>query len=62
MLATTAVFAGLALGLGAGLFAKRDRPRFSSCCGTTLGCTSCGGGGEAARAAGMNPARRTPDN
>ena len=49
MLATVAVTAGLVLGVVAGLLAQPDRPRFSSCCGTTLGCTSCGNGGEAAR-------------
>jgi hypothetical protein len=50
MLATVGALAGLVLGAVAGLLAKPDRPRFSSCCGTTLGCTSCGTGGEAARA------------
>jgi hypothetical protein len=49
MLATVGVIAGLVLGLVAGLLARLDRPRFSSCCGTTLGCTSCGDGGTAAR-------------
>jgi hypothetical protein len=49
MLATVGVTAGVVLGVVAGLFANLDRPRFSSCCGTTLGCTSCGNGGERAR-------------
>jgi hypothetical protein len=57
MLATAAVIAGLTLGLVAGLLAKPDRPQFSPCCGTTLGCTSCGQGGKAARAAVTDPAR-----
>jgi hypothetical protein len=57
MLATVGVIAGLVLGVVAGLLAKPERPRFSSCCGTTLGCVtcvscvSCGNGGEVARAA-----------
>jgi hypothetical protein len=51
MLATAALLAGLAFGLMVGLLAKRNRPRFSSCCGTTLGCTTCGKSGESARAA-----------
>jgi hypothetical protein len=49
MLATVGVIAGLVLGLAAGLLARLGRPRFSSCCGTTPGCTSCGNGGAAAR-------------
>lgn len=62
MLATAAVIAGLTLGLVAGLLAKPDRPRFSPCCGTTLGCTTCGQGGKAARAAATDSAYRTPGN
>jgi hypothetical protein len=49
MLATVGVITGLVLGLVAGLLTDLGRPRFSSCCGTTLGCTSCGNGGRAAR-------------
>jgi hypothetical protein len=51
MTALIATLAGLVLGLVAGLLMKPSRPAFSSCCGTTLGCTSCGTGGQVSRAA-----------
>jgi hypothetical protein len=54
MLTIVAAMAGLTAGVIAGLLAKPARPCYSPCCGTTLGCTSCGNGGEVARAAGRS--------